>query len=58
MIEKPHDLVEAELILSLCQRFGCLPSQLLAEDAEILKLLLIEQLGTPPDLEGGADGGW
>lgn len=31
----------------MCQRFGCLPSQLLAEDAELLRLLALEELGTP-----------
>lgn len=33
------------MILGLCQRFGCLPSQLLAEDAELMRLLEIERLG-------------
>jgi hypothetical protein len=41
------------MILSLCQRFGCLPSALLAEDADLLRLLMIERLST----EGGDDGG-
>ena len=31
-----------------------LPSVLLAEDAELLRLLELETLGTPPDL-GGTD---
>tara|TARA_B100001559_G_scaffold310180_1_gene305239 strand:+ start:1055 stop:1213 length:159 start_codon:yes stop_codon:yes gene_type:complete len=35
-VGKPYWLSKAELIDSLCQRYGCLPSQLLKEDAEIL----------------------
>jgi hypothetical protein len=37
----------AKLVLGLCERFGCLPSQLLEEDASLLRLLKIESLGTP-----------
>jgi hypothetical protein len=37
------------MILGLCERFGCLPSQLLAEDADLLRLVHIEGLGRPPD---------
>ncbi len=33
------------MVLGLCERFGCLPSQLYAEDAEIFRLLAIEELG-------------
>jgi hypothetical protein len=29
----------------MCQRFHCLPSQLMAEDAELLHLLQLEELG-------------
>jgi hypothetical protein len=29
----------------MCQRFHCLPSQLMAEDAELLYLLQLEELG-------------
>ena len=39
----------ARFILRACERFGCLPSQLLAEDAELLRLLNIEALGAPPE---------
>lgn len=35
--------------MRLCERFGCLPSQLLAEDAELLRLVQIEQRGRPPE---------
>jgi hypothetical protein len=33
------------LILSLCERFGCLPSAVYAESGELLALLRIEALG-------------
>jgi hypothetical protein len=38
------------MVLALCERFGCLPSQLEAEDAELLRLVAIVNAGTP---EGG-----
>jgi len=38
----------ARFILRNCERFGKLPSELLAEDAELLRLLNIEALATPP----------
>lgn len=37
------------MVLGLCERFGQLPSTLLAEDSELLRLLRIEHLGRPPD---------
>lgn len=40
------------MILGLCERFGCLPSALLAEDASLLRLLKIEQMGRPEDERG------
>ena len=33
---KPAKLVEAELIDGICQRYGCLPSALMEEDADML----------------------
>lgn len=33
--------------MGLCERFGCLPSALLAEDAELLRYAAIEALGRP-----------
>lgn len=33
------------MILGLCRQFHCLPSQLYAEDAQILRLLEIEARG-------------
>jgi hypothetical protein len=35
------------LILSLCRQFHKLPSEVYAEDAGVLRLLRIEELGTP-----------
>lgn len=35
--------------MALCDRFGCLPSQLEAEDARLLRLLAIEALAHPPE---------
>lgn len=32
-------------MLGLCERFGCLPSALYEEDAELIKLLSIESMG-------------
>lgn len=35
------------MVLGLCERFGVLPSVLLAEDAGLLRLLRIRELGAP-----------
>jgi hypothetical protein len=35
------------MIVGLCERFGCLPSALLAEDVSLLRWLRIVQAGTP-----------
>lgn len=44
---KPFVLQRAELIDALCQRYGALPSQVLAEDVEMLMILaLITEGGT------------
>lgn len=37
-VSKPFELTRAELIDSLCQRYGVLPSQLLEEDASIITI--------------------
>jgi hypothetical protein len=47
-----------ELILAICDRFHCLPSQVLAEDASILRLVSIEALAKPDDDGEVPDGGW
>jgi len=35
------------MVLALCRQFHCLPSQLMNEDVELLRMLRIEELGTP-----------
>jgi hypothetical protein len=52
MIVKPWELEEAELIDGFCQRYSCLPSQLLKEDATILRMLAIVQEGQPDEANG------
>ena len=49
MIVKPWELEEAELIDGFCQRYSCLPSQLMAEDATILRMIGLVQEGQPED---------
>ena len=39
-------MIFTRTILELCDRFHCLPSQVMAEDAMLLKLLEIERLST------------
>jgi len=39
------------LILGLCDRFHCLPSDLYTEGAEILRMIKIQQLGHPEKSE-------
>jgi hypothetical protein len=51
-VSKPGQLSDAEFILTVCERFGCLPSALLAEDASLMRMLKIEYLGKP---ESGPD---
>lgn len=38
-------------MLKLCERFGCLPSELYEEDVDLLRMIAIEELG------GGRDEG-
>lgn len=35
----------------MCERFGCLPSALMEEDAQLLQLLAVAGLASPPDDE-------
>ena len=35
------------MILSVCERFGKLPSEVYREDARLWRMLLVEQLGKP-----------
>ena len=52
-VEKPPELVQAEIIDGLCQRFNCLPSQVLAEDVGILRMLDIVAQGKIEDDNSG-----
>tara|TARA_R110002020_G_scaffold475023_1_gene708327 strand:- start:4073 stop:4201 length:129 start_codon:yes stop_codon:yes gene_type:complete len=38
-------LTSAELIDGICQRYGCLPSELLKEDVSLLRNLQLVELG-------------
>jgi hypothetical protein len=40
------------MIDGLCQRYSCLPSQLMEEDATILRMLAIVQEGQPEEKNG------
>lgn len=44
--------MEARLVLGLCERFHCLPSEVLAEGTDMLRLLTIEKLAEK-EREGG-----
>ena len=44
---KPWELEAAQLIDGLCQRYGCLPSQLLQEDVTLLRMLAVVTEGQP-----------
>ena len=48
-VEKPSELQTAEIIDGLCQRDSCLPSQVLAEDVGILRMLDIVAQGKVED---------
>lgn len=45
----PPELLEAQLIDTLCRRYGALPSQVLAEDVEILRILALARLAEGAD---------
>lgn len=53
----PGALQEAVYVINTCKMFGCLPSQLMQEDARLMKYLALYELGgfnePPQDLEGG-----
>lgn len=40
------------MVIGLCERFGCLPSALMAEDASLLRMVQVEALGRR-EAEGG-----
>lgn len=54
VVGKPLEMARAEFILGMCERFGCLPSQLLAEDAGLMRMLKLETMGRG---EGRSDDG-
>ena len=46
VVGEPWELIKARYIDQLCQRYGCLPSQLLEEDVDLIfKMQSILQLG-------------
>ena len=48
-----RELIEAELIVNLCERFGCLPSALLEEDPALLRMVRLVDLAHPrPEVAG------
>lgn len=52
VVGKPSELDHAELILALCDRFKKLPSEIYAEDVEILRLLKIVRRGSGEEVPG------
>lgn len=49
-------LADAEFVLALCDRFHKLPSEIYAEDSDLVKMINVVALATPKDKEG-TDGG-
>lgn len=41
------------MIIGLCERFKCLPSQLENEDASFVRMVSIRDMGQPPETKGG-----
>ena len=52
-ITKPVELDMAEIVDGICQRYSCLPSQLMAEDVGILRMLAIVSEGKVEDKKSG-----
>lgn len=48
-VEKPIELELAEVVDGLCQRYSCLPSQVMAEEVGILRLVTIVAEGKTDD---------
>jgi len=40
-VTKPIELEAAEIVDGICQRYGCLPSEVMSEDVGILRILNI-----------------
>lgn len=51
----PYEVKRAKLIVDLCERFHCLPSALLAEDASFLRDVHLADIAR--DVEGGMEDG-
>lgn len=51
MVREPAELTNARWVVGLCEKFGCLPSQLYKEDVELIQLLNIIEMGTPEEAE-------
>ena len=45
VIEKPIELAQAELIDTVCERYGKLPSEVFAEDVSMLRMLDVVNKG-------------
>lgn len=41
------------MIIGLCERFHCLPSQLREEDASLIHMLMVLKRGRPAEPDGG-----
>ena len=52
-ISKPTELEMAEIVDGICQRYGCLPSAVMAEDVGILRMLSIVGEGKVEDESSG-----
>jgi len=52
-VVKPAELELAEIVDGICQRYSCLPSQLLDEDVGILRMLAIVSEGKVEDESSG-----
>ena len=52
-VEKPAELELAEIVDGICQRYSCLPSQLMTEDVGILRMLAIVGQGKVEDESSG-----
>ena len=51
-IVKPTELEMAEVVDGICQRYSCLPSQLMTEDVGILRMLAIVTEGKVEEPSG------
>jgi hypothetical protein len=52
-VVKPAELGTAELVITLCDRWHVLPSQVMNEPAHLLRMLDVYELGHREEEEGG-----